>query len=159
VVVRRSHSDEAKGAAVAVGAASGIAAGEAAIEVLPGLAMGVVGLRGCGCMEQVSCSGDEAGATAIGLEAEVPDTYEAAREDMQQESLDEVWRFEGEEPAGVAALSVAIAKGHPTLFEGHQSFVSDGDPMGVPAQIPEDLRRAGQRRLAVDDPLLTRCLA
>jgi hypothetical protein len=119
VLVRRSHSDEAKRAAVAVGAASGIAAGEAAIEVLPGLAVCVVGLWGCGCVEQVSCSGDETRATAIGLETEVPDTDEAAREDVQEESLDEVGRFEGEESSGAAALSVAIAKGHHAVFEGH----------------------------------------
>lgn len=159
VLVRRSHSDEAKRAAVAVGAASGIAAGEAAIEILPGLAMGVVGLWRCGCMEQVSCSGDQARATAVGLETEVPDTDEAAREDVQEESLDEVRRFEGEEPAGFAALSIAIAKGHPALFEGHQPFVPDGDAMGVPAQVPEHLRRPGQRRLAIDHPLLGRRLA
>jgi hypothetical protein len=154
VLVRRSHRDEAKRAAVAVGAAAGIASGEAAIEVLPRLAVGVVGLWGSGCMEQLSYSGDEARATAIGLETEVPDTDEAAREDVQEESLDEVGRFEGEEPSGVAAFSIAVAKGYPAVFEGHQSFVSDGDAMCVAAQIPEHLRRTCQGCLAVDDPLL-----
>jgi hypothetical protein len=46
--------------------------------------MGVVGPWGFGCREQLSYSRDESGATAIGLETEVPDTYEAAREDMPE---------------------------------------------------------------------------
>jgi hypothetical protein len=154
VLVRRSHRDEAKRAAVAVRAASGIASGEAAIEVLPGLTVGVVGLWRCGCMEELSYSRDETRATAVGLKTEVPDTDEAAREDVQEESLDEVGRFEGEESSGVAALSITMAKGDPILLEGHQPFVPDGDAMGVPAQIPEHLRRPGQRRLAIDHPLL-----
>jgi len=159
VFVRRSHRDEAERAAVAVGAASGITSGEAAIEVLPRLAVGVVGLRRCGCMEQLSYSGDETRATAIGVETEVPDTDEAAREDVQEESLDEVWRFEGEEPPSVAVLSISIAKGHHAVFEGHQPFVPDGDAMCVSAQITKHLRRPCQGRLAVDHPLLGRRLA
>ena len=146
-------------AEVAVGAASRIASCEAAKEVLPGLAMGSVGLWGCGCMEELAYSCDEARATAVGLETEVPDTDEAARKDVQEESLDKVRRFEGEELPDVAALSIAIAKGHPTLLKSHQPLVPDGNAVGVPAQIPEYLRRTCQRRLAVDHPLLGRRLA
>jgi len=96
--------------------------------------VGVVGLRRCGCMEQLSYSRDETRATAVGLETEVPDTDKAAREHVQKESLNEVRRLESEEPAGAAALSITIAKGDPTLLEGDQPFVPDGDAMGVPAR-------------------------
>lgn len=133
VLVWEKDGDGAERALVTVRAASGIASSQAAKQVLPGFAMGPVGLWGCGCMEQLSCSCNEAGATAIGLKPEVPDTDEAAREDMQEESLDEVRRFEGEEPPVVAALSIAKAKGHATVLNAHQAFVADGNAVGVPA--------------------------
>jgi hypothetical protein len=80
VLVWRSRSCEAERAAVAIWAASGIASGDAAIEVLPGLAVGVVGLRRRGCLEQLSYARDETRATSVGLKTEVPDTDESARE-------------------------------------------------------------------------------
>ena len=83
-------------AVIAVGAASGVTPGEAAIEVLPGLAVGIVGLWGCGCMEKLARSRDEPRAAAVGLETEVPDTDKAAREHVQEESFDEVGRLEAE---------------------------------------------------------------
>jgi hypothetical protein len=110
-------------------------------------------------VEQLSCSGNQTRATAVGLETEVSDTDEAEREHVEKESLDEVRRFDGEEPAGVALPSISIAKGHQTLFKAHQSFIPDGDAMGVPAEIPEYLRGTSQGRLAVDHPLFGRRLA
>jgi hypothetical protein len=77
---------------------------------------------------------------------------------VEEESLDEVRRFDGEEPRG-AALSISIAKAHPIVSEGHQPLVADGDAMGVAAEIAEHLRGAGQGRLAVDHPLSARRLA
>jgi len=145
--------DGAERAQVAVRAASRIAAGEAPIEVLPGLRVGTVGLGRCGFMEELSYSCDEARATAVGLETEVPDTDEATREDVQEESLDEVRPFEGEEPFGTFALSVAITKGHEALFQCHQPLVPNGDAMGIAAQVPEYLCGSCHGRLAVDHPL------
>ena len=78
---------------------------------------------------------------------------------MQEESLDEGRCLEGEEPLDPVVLSIAIAKGHKTLFEGHQPFVSDGDAMGITAQVTKHLRGARHGRLAVDDPLFGRRLA
>jgi hypothetical protein len=84
----------------------------------------------------------------------VPDTDKAAREHVQEKSLDEGRRLEGEECLGTVALSIAIAKGHKTLLEGDQPFVPDGDAMGVSAQVPKHLRGARHGRLAVHHPLL-----
>jgi len=89
----------------------------------------------------------------------VPDTDKAAREHVQKESLNEVGASRVRSLRAAAALSITIAKGDPTLLEGDQPFVPDGDAMGVPAQIAQHLRRPGQGRLAVDHPLLGRRLA
>ena len=153
------RGDGVERAEVAVRAASGIASREAPIEVLPGLTVGTVGLGRCGFMEELSYSCDEARATAVGLETEVPDTDEATGEDVQEESLDEVRPFEGEEPFGTFALSVAITKGHEALVQCDQPLVPNGDAMGIAAQIPEYLCGSRHGRLAVDHPLLGRRLA
>jgi hypothetical protein len=120
VFVWGKRGDGVERAEVAVRAASGIASREAPIEVLPGLTVGTVGLGRCGFMEELSYSCDEARATAVGLETEVPNTDEAAREHVQEESLDEMRRFEGKELLGTFVLSIAITKGHEALVEGHQ---------------------------------------
>ena len=159
VLTWQSGRDEAERALVAVGAARGIPAGQASIEILPGLAMSAVRLWRCGGAEQLPCSGDEACATPVGLETEVPDTDEASREDVLEESLDEGRCLDGEKSPGLVVLSIAIAKGHEAILEGDQPLVSDGDSVGVSTEISKDLGRARQRSLAVDDPLSRRRLA
>jgi hypothetical protein len=121
--------------------------------------MGVIGLGGSGCLEELPCEGNQARATAVGLEAEMADADEATGNDMEEESLDEGSRFEGERLAGVAAFAIAIAKGHQAVLEGEQALVSHGDAVGVAAEIPEDLGGTRQGGFAVDHPLLGRCLA
>jgi len=159
VFVGRCHGDDAERAVTAVGAASGIASGEAPIEVLPRLALSIVGLRRRGRMEKLSCSRDEPRAAGVGLETEVSDTDEAVRDDVEKESLDEIRCGERESLSFVAPLSIAVAEGHQILVESHQPLVPHGDPMGIPAQIPKHLRRPCHGCFAVDHPLLRRRLA
>jgi hypothetical protein len=75
------------------------------------------------------------GSAAIGLKAEVSDTDEAAREHVEEEAPDEDRRLEGEELLGVAAPSIAVAKGHVAILECHQALVADGDAVGVSPEI------------------------
>ena len=65
---------------------------------------------------------------------------------MLEESPHEVGRIEGEESAAVAATTVTIAEGYPTVSKSHQSFVSDGDALSVAAEVSEHLVRAGHGR-------------
>ena len=94
-------------------------------------------------MEKLACSRDETRAAAVGLETEVSDTDKAGRDDVQKESVNEIRGLERESPSCIAALSVAVAKGHDPVGESHQPLVPDGDPMGIPPQIPEHLRGPG----------------
>lgn len=103
--------------------------------------------------KEPSCSGDELGATAIGLKAEMSDPDEAPWQDVPQEALDEVRCIEGHEAPGIASSAVAVAEGHLARFEAHQALVADGDAMRVAAEVTQHLVGAGHRCFAVDDPL------
>jgi hypothetical protein len=157
-MVFRDDRKETEQAAMAVGAASGVAPGQTLIQILPGFAVGMVRLWGCGCVEEQACSRDQARAGAVGLKSEVSDPDETSWQHMEEESLYEVRGLEGE-PLRGAALSISIAKGHLTVLEGEEAFVADGDAVGVAAQVAQHLCGTGQRRLGVDDPLPRRRLA
>lgn len=98
--------------------------------------------------------GDEACASGVGLETEMSDADEAARQDMLQESLNEVRRGEGELLADIPASPIAVAKGYLSVAKRDDAIVADGDAMGVTTQIAQHLSRSGHGSLAVDDPLL-----
>ena len=77
---------------------------------------------------------------------------------MQEETLYEVRRLEGEGLLGVPAPTIAVAKGHLAILERDQALVTNGDAVGVSAEISQYVCRAGHGRLAVDDPVLGRGL-
>jgi hypothetical protein len=46
------------------------------------------------------------------------------------------------------------AKSNLVVLESDEAMVSDGDAMGIAAEIAEDMMGASKRRFGVDDPLL-----
>jgi hypothetical protein len=59
----------------------------------------------------------------------------------------------------VVAGAVFPSEGHLSLLHRDQTLVGDGGPMGITAEVSEDLLRAGKGRFTVDDPILSGCLA
>ena len=86
------------------------------------------------------------------MKAEMSDADEATREHVQKETLDEGGRIEGEDLLGVAPLSIAVVKRYVTILERNQALVSDGDAVGVSAEVAQDLGGALHGCLAIDDP-------
>lgn len=108
--------------------------------------------------QELARAGDEVTALSIGLKSVVSDTDKAARQHMEEETVDEITRLESHDASGVSSAPIAISKRDPALLEGDETFVANGDAMRVAAEIAQDLLRAGHGRLAVDDPLPGRCL-
>ena len=50
------------------------------------------------------------------------------------------------------ATVVGVAEAHGAVVEAAQALVADGDPVGVAAEVIEDLFGAGEGSLRVDDP-------
>lgn len=82
------------------------------------------------------------------------DAVESAGEDMEQEMADELVGGERHDllPLGIVAAVVFVARGDPSLVEGDEAPVRDGDAMGIARQIGEHGPRPGEWRLGVDDP-------
>ena len=72
---------------------------------------------------------------------------------MQQEAAKELVDIEGKELLGIAVCVVAIAERDAFAVEGDDARVADGDAVGVVGEIPENLLRSAEGRLAVDDPV------
>jgi hypothetical protein len=77
---------------------------------------------------------------------------------VQEEALDEVSCLEGEELLCVAVPSIAIAKGYMAILERQQALVTDGDAVGVSAEVSQYLGGTSHGCFAVDDPVPCRRL-
>ena len=93
-------------------------------------------------------------AASIGEEAIVADAVEAVGQAVQQEATDELVRIERHQPGRVAVTIIAPAEGYAGLVGADQATVGDGDPVGIAAEIGEDLLGRAERRLGIDDPVL-----
>ena len=79
---------------------------------------------------------------------------EAGREHVQQHAADELGRGQrhGLPAGGAVAAVVGVAEAHGAIVEAAQALVADGDPVGVAAEVVEDLFGTGEGPLRVDDP-------
>jgi hypothetical protein len=93
----------------------------------------------------LEADGQQAGAAAVGEEAEVADAYEAAREQMQQKTPQELVDGQLHQLLLVAVSGVAPAEDDATVFEGEESVVGDGNAMGVGAEITQGVFGASER--------------
>ncbi|MDB5582549.1 MAG: hypothetical protein JWR80_7725 [Bradyrhizobium sp.] len=82
------------------------------------------------------------------------DATKAVGQAVEEEAADELVRIERHEPGRVAAAVIAPAEGHAGLVGADQAAVGDGDPVGVAAEIGEDMFGRAERRLGIDDPVL-----
>lgn len=83
----------------------------------------------------------------VGHEAEVPDTVEAGRQDVEQEAAHELAGVEGHDL--VASLAAVVLPAEADLAVGHadEPAVGDGDAVGVAPEIRQHLLGPAERAL------------
>jgi len=99
--------------------------------------------------------GQQAGAVAVGEEAEVADAYEAAREQMQEETPSELIDGQLHQLLLVAMSRIAPAESHVSIFQSNESVVGDGDAVGVGAEISQGVLGSSEGTFGVDHPVLS----
>ena len=72
---------------------------------------------------------------------------------MDQETADEFFTWEAHRLLAVVIPVILPAKTHLAVIYGHQPIVGNRDAVGVAPDIVENLGRACERPLRVDDPL------
>ena len=90
----------------------------------------------------------------VGHKAKVTDTDKAFGQDVRQEAADELVRGESHDALSVAGLAVDPSELNLIAVEADQPVVGDGHPMGITAQITENLCGSSEGRLGIDDPVM-----
>ena len=109
-----------------------------------------------GCAQQLKAQGQKGGASAVGQEAEMPNTHEALRKDVQQKTGQEFIDGQGQQFLFVAVSGIAPTKGDLAIGKGDQAMVGDGHAMGVAAEILQHIGGATEGRLQVHHPLFSK---
>src|ERR1019366_10259536 len=97
--------------------------------------------------EQLEAERQEDGALPVGEKSEVADAHEAAWQQMEQESAQELLDIQSHEPPLVAMGGVSPLEGDVALGESDQPAVGDGDAMGVGAEITQHMFRPSEGAL------------
>ncbi len=90
----------------------------------------------------------------MGDKAEVPDAQEAWGQEVDQKAAQELLDRKGHQALLVAVSRVSPAKGDLVVGQGGEAVIGDGHPMGVAAEIVENMLRTTEERFAVDDPIV-----
>ncbi len=80
------------------------------------------------------------------------DAVEPAGHDLQEEAAHELARHQRHELGLVVVAVVLPAEVHPVVSGADQAAVGDRHPMGVAAEVVEDLLGTAEGALGVDDP-------
>src|SRR5438874_10756057 len=122
----------------------------------PGVALAIVGGFGSRLgfrqIEQAADQRELGAAVRVGEEAEVADPAEAVRQDVQQETPDELADRQGHHLGTLRVPVVLPAEADLSVSQGDEPTVGNGDPVRVAAQILEHLLRPAERPLGIDDP-------
>jgi hypothetical protein len=76
--------------------------------------------------------------------AEVPDAHESWGKHVEQEAAQELVDRKGHQALLVAMGRVSPAKGDLATLQGDEAVIGDGHPMGIAAEIVEDMLRAAE---------------
>src|SRR5207249_9647324 len=92
-------------------------------------------------------------AAAVGEEAVVTDAYEPPGQEVEEEAAQELDATEGHD--ALAAVVTIVLPGERDLLgaHGHEAAVGDRHAVGVAREVAQDVSRATERRLGVDDPI------
>ena len=95
---------------------------------------------------------------AVGEQAEVADADQPLRQNVDEESAQELISRDGHDLLLAAVGIVLPAERDALVFESHQAMVGDGDAMSVAGQIAENMFGTAEGRLGIDDPVLAKKL-
>src|SRR6202035_2783317 len=105
-------------------------------------------------VEQAACLGDVVGARAAGEQSVVADAVEARRQDVDQESADELGGSECHDLLALATFGPIVlpSEGDAGAVAGNQSAIGDGDAVGIARQIGQHGVWPAERALGIDHP-------
>ena len=106
--------------------------------------------------EQSLTEGQDSGTAAIGQEPERADADKAARQDVEQETAQELLRSERHHSLLITVGIILPAESNPILLESHEAVVGDGHAMGVTGEIAEHMMGTAEGWLGIDHPVLTK---
>src|SRR5271165_5099026 len=89
---------------------------------------------------------------AVAEEAVIANAVKPVWQHMDQEAADELPGLEGHGLLAVVIPVILPAEADLAVVHGDQAVVGDGDAVGIPPDIVEDLCRSGERSLRVDHP-------
>ena len=122
------------------------------------VSLGTAGHRGLGVcrlhVQQAARLSDVVGAGAAGKQAVMANAVEALRQDVDQESADELGGGECHDLLAITTFSAIVlpSEGHAVAVAGNQPAVGDGDTMGIARQIGQHGLWPAERTLGVDHP-------
>ena len=119
---------------------------------LPGLLGFVVLFRCAG--KQPATGGKLFLAASVSQQTVMPDLHKPIRQHMKQEPSDELIGFKGHDFRFVVIGVVPPSKRDGVVFKFHKPVVADRDPVGVSAEIIQNVLGLLERLFAVDDPVL-----
>jgi len=104
-------------------------------------------------IEKGAAKGELGGAMAVGHKTEVADAVEAVGQRVKKEAANELVGLELHDLCRAVLAVILPGEGDMILAEGDEPAVGDRDPMGIAAEISQDLGRPAERLLGVDDPI------
>src|SRR5229473_2194999 len=90
---------------------------------------------------------------AVGHKAEVADAVKTVGQRVKKEAANELVGLELQYLCRAVLAVILPREGNMIVVEGDEPAVGDRDPMGVAAEISQDLGRPAERLLGVDDPI------
>ena len=103
--------------------------------------------------EQLSAALKLARTMAVAEEPVVADGVKPIRQHVNQEAADELATIQGHDLLAIAIPVIPPAELDLAVVDGHQPVVGNGDAMGVPPDIVENLGRPSEGPLRIDHPL------
>src|SRR6202000_2542268 len=82
----------------------------------------------------------------------VTDAVKSVRQHMDQEATDELPAVEAHDFLAVFLPIILPAKLDFAVTDRHQAVIGDGDAMGIPPDVLQNLGRSRERRLGIDNP-------
>ena len=105
-------------------------------------------------IQQVATRGKLRCATAIAQDAVVPNAHASLWQDVQEEAPNAYHHFQGHDVPGVSPAPMAPLERDLAILERHEAVMADGDAVGIPTEVAQDMMGRAKRRLGIDDPVL-----
>src|SRR5262249_17356952 len=96
------------------------------------------------------------GPLVVGHHAEVTDADESLRQDVKQESPNELFGGEGHRSHLVAAGIISPTECDVVAIKGGEPVVGDSDTVSIAAEVTDDLVGPAEGGLGINNPILTK---